>query len=308
MNSRVLGRFQKIVGFDVESFLGQANTFFSEDYHNIYAFFNGESDTIPKTSLEALISLDKNCITAQNNIRLRINRLTEYEFWDIVDFIGDIATKIKTTKNLSKWLRSSKTSFSFKTGTSFNFSLKGGQSFDKSVVDNIGDVDENQINQIAIQNSIEERDYSIEGGNKIKAFTNEANVSGVMNVTTIVDNPYGDKVYGIDIQKRIQWDSNDLKVLSYKETLAQAISIHSTIFKESVPEFPRIGFDPFVGNSVGGLSKPLIIRQLSEIFAQDDIFISAVVVDFKIKSDSVYLNFNIFTVLNEVIKNNDTNL
>jgi hypothetical protein len=309
MNPRLIYRFDKIIGVSFERFLKSSQEFFTNHYQPLYDFFSGNSDSLPKESFKKLKELDNQREVIQNSFLTKSFKLNEYEFWEIVDMVEEISTKISTTLKLDKWLRSVNTSLSYNNGTSFKYMLRNNQSVDSAVRYNMGDVDEEVVNDLMIKNSLQERDLPIEGGVEINIFTSQSN-SSVTNVSTVIDNPLGKKIYGKDLQKHIEWDTdnNDLKVLDYDQTLQQTINIMGSLQKSSVPEFEEIGFDYFAGKTIGSLSKPLLIRQLNEIFAQDDIFVGIEVTEMKFIQDGIYVKYNITTVLNNVIKNQEIRL
>jgi hypothetical protein len=305
INPRLLRKVEKLLRFNVSQFLNDADVFFNQDYPNIYSYFDGEevNQTLLKVSYDNFEKLQKDSNKLSELILSNSNNFVEYEVWNLSQAVDDIRVKLKTIKNLSKWLRSTSTSIGFDNGTNYSYTMKNGDTFDKSVKNNLGDVEENIVNDMALKNSIEERDYSLKGGKNIEIYTSNSFAS--VSVTSMIDNPIGERIYGLDLSSTMRWNNDDLEVLSHDQTLEQTINIHANTVKGSIPENIGLGLDVFIGKNVRVLSKALIIRQLNEIFSVDDLFAGIEIKEIRNVQDSIYINYNIKTILGEV-KNNNT--
>jgi len=113
-----------------------------------------------------------------------------------------------------------------------------GQTLESIERDRIGNSDwQNSWANLALKNDLREEDYTPEGGFLIKA--NFDFVASDFRINAIVDSPIGDRVLGLDIANKIEFDVNeqDLVVLSPKDTFTQNANNLLNLRKGDNPEF-----------------------------------------------------------------------
>lgn len=120
---------------------------------------------------------------------------------------------------------------------------------------------------------------------------------------------FGESVYGKDLQKKLEFADDDLKVLGYKETIRQAFEIALNLRRGDNPEFPNDGLQSslVIGQNLNSILYPSLLRQLYDVFAKDDTMRSIAIVDVKHGNsglkDTVELAVQAETRIGELIDN-----
>lgn len=299
----VLEKFKEITNIDIESFLFDFQDFVNSDYQNIVNYYtagvNLNGDVVERLS---------NLSNTSRNIRDTWNNFYEslsgtLDFWDLLDIYETVDNKISTIINSQKWFRSNK-GLIFDSETEKDYVLKQHQTL-SNLADEVGYLTPNDdwVN-LALRNNLREEDYTSEGGIKIKiVFQNNLNYK----LNSVLDSISGEKIYGIDLQKKLIYENNDLGYLSYKDTMEQTFSILLNIVKGSVPEFIGDGIDKaLVGSNINSIQYPILIRQLVDIFSKDDSFVEFLIDDIYREIDSVFLKLSVKSRIGEVLKENLT--
>ena len=296
-----LQNFQKITGFDIVTFLDDFVTFSFEQRQNIVDFYSGSSKTPDADSFVELARLLKEAGNALNLFSLSKEVFCNFADWNLVEQVEEINCKLQTLDNSSRWLRSAITKNNFSGNSKVDITLKQNQTIEKLSEAVLSSTNpQNQWSDIALENKLKEEDYTPEGGVLLSvSFQNE----GSFQINSVVDNISGKKVYGIDIQKRLEFEDDDLKVLSAEDTILQAVNILSNLRTNDNPEFPENGVSAalIVGNTLGALSYPNLFRQLFSTFAKDDTLKSFDIVNVSQENDSVDIEFRVTSRLDEVI-------
>lgn len=293
--------FESISGIDVKQFFIDYERFVSTDLDRIISFFSGESELYSESfkNLELLIKKSKQIkqvfIDQQSNF-------SSFDFWNLLDSVEEIDLKLLTFTKTSKFLRSSIKDVSYNRSVENTYTLKQGQTLER--------VSENTLNStnflndwadIAQRNNLTEEGYTTQGGILLSVVFDK--IGGIANVDSVVDNIVGEKIYGIDVKRVIEFYDNDLAVLSYKETIEQIIDILCNLRKNDNPEFPEDGIVTsfVVGTNYGSLAFPSIVRQLFNTFATDDTISSFSLTNVKQEKDSLTLEAQIGTRIGEFI-------
>jgi hypothetical protein len=278
----VFDKFLNITGKDIQLFFEKFIIFSSTDYQKIINFItlnaNLPSDSILK--LEELIDeveIIKNCFFNFKDM-LSIN----CDFWELLDSFEDVSIKLDTVKNSSKWSRSIK-NLTYSDSFEKEYILKQHETLEE-LASNIGydNPDDDWIN-LAINNGLNEEDYDINGGTLLRvSFKNNGNYQ----VKTVLGSSEGEKVYGLDLNKKIIFLNNDLLSLNHKETLLQTTDILLNLYKGDNPEYREDGVDKgLIGSSINALQYPVLFRQLINLFSKDDSYESIFLNNIKREDD-----------------------
>ena len=108
-------------------------------------------------------------------------------------------------------------------------------------------------------------------------------------------------MYGLDLDQVLAFENNDLATLSYRDTITQQTGILVGLTKGSVPEFPQDGITPIAGNNRNAVQYPVILRQQAAVFAKDDRYKSISVSSFTVDVESIIIDLQITTKLNDVL-------
>lgn len=304
LNKEVFDKFKKLTNYNIGEFLLESREFFTSDYNRFIDFFNGDSNFLDQTSVKKLNRLSEECF-AISNLFLRNKKLMlTVDYWEVLDAFEDIKTKLQTTINLPKYLRSSIIANQNKSGFVFSYDILPQQTLE-NVSRNVlseSNSDNSWVN-IAVENDLEEIDYDITNGERIKLRKRifQANL-----VTSMIDNTIGERVYGRDIKKLLSFKDEDLESLGYKETVFQTADVLSRLEKGDIPEFPQLGLDGriYKGNNLSQLNYSSIVRELRNNFATDDLFKDFEVKDFKIVDGDIFIEYKVDTKYELVVIKN----
>lgn len=304
MDKEVIRKFYKITRFKINDFLSESQTFFKEDLQEIIKFFKGYEKELDISKIKKLNKLSEECIEITNLFSLNKGVMRTSDFWELLDKIEDIKSKLKYSQNISKYLRSSIISKADKSGFRFDYSLSNQQTLE-SVTQNILEErnwESEWINQ-AKDNDLKEEDWDIKG-NKNLILNKRIFQSNL--VTTIIDNTIGKRIYGKDIKRILEYEDDDLLILDYEKTALQSARILSSLNKRDIPEFPNLGLDLqlYKGSNFSQMNYASISREMKRNFATDDLFIDFEIKDLKHEEGDLIIEYEVNTKHELVILQN----
>ena len=306
IREQVITNFTKLTNFPMTEFLAEAKTFFSEDVNEIVNFFKGHSNFLDKQKVKRLNSLAEKAIIITNFFYEKKGVMKTVDYWELLDTVEEIKSKLQYYQNISKYLRSSIVKGVSRSGVVFDYTMNDQDTLESISKDFIGEKDhENDWTQHALDNDLKEQDWDIEGGEKLKLRKQlfQSNL-----VTSIIDNTIGEKIYGKDIKRLIELKDNDLVVLNYRETVNQTVDTLSVLKKGDIPEFPDLGIDPslYTGENYSQLNFISISRELKRIFSSDDLFKDFEIVDIRHEEGDVFIEYKVNTKYEMTIIKNIT--
>jgi hypothetical protein len=300
INLEVIQDFENIIRYPIESFLKKVEFFSNNNYPEIINFYNGQgvSSNLGQSfsNLDYLINEIKRVF---NSIEINRNLLKNFKWRLIIEHIENIENFLLSANNASRWLRSNITRTAFEAGTQLSVPLRQNQTIESIAADYVDSNNfDNDWVKIAINNELNEEDYTTEGGIVIDVSLNSNQTRSSFNIEAIVDNPQGEKILGIDIKKKLTYvnDSNnfgDFEVLSPRDSFLQSALILMELRKRGNPEFPQDGLNKNLtaGNNLNSISYPTIFRQLTATFKTDDTFKNLTLDELKREQDALYMTF-----------------
>jgi hypothetical protein len=295
----IFDTFKSVTRFDIETYFNKFSTFVLSDYQRIVDYYQrgGEISSTVLTNLDNLID---DMLQLTDLFSLYTERLSSgtAEIWELLDFFETTKVTLLTVKNSSRWMRSTKNVLR-SDAVDQDYILRQGQNLEQ-LAGELGYSDiNNDWKNIAINNDVEEEDYSFEGGTKLKiSFINQLNYT----VDSVIDSISGEKLYGLDIDRYFIFENNDLRTLGYKDTILQQTEILVGLVKGSVPEFPQDGISKdLISTNVNAIQYPAILRQQAAVFEKDDRYKSIMVNSLKTDVDSLTIDLQITTKLNETL-------
>lgn len=277
--------------------------FYRDNYPNIVNFFSATVNKISITNFTKLLAIINESKVINDKIIAAKSKLTNYKDWEVVEYFDDLAQALILITQTSKFLRSSVTNFNFDNTIEFDYVAK-----QKQTIENVSNRVlkssnfDNEWVDIALRNNLSELDYTVNGGEVLILSINKGSTN--IFIKSVVDNIIGEKVYGLDIDRRMNFSNDDITVLSYKDTVRQSVDILSSIKKGDVPEFLTLGISNFVGGNVAILGFSSISRQLNEVFSSDDTLSGFKIVEAKIVDGDFSINFEVSTYLDLIVQNN----
>lgn len=306
VNKKIFDEFKKITNYDIGAFFIESRDFFDLEYIKIVNFFRGESDFLDQISIKILNGLLQDCSNISNLFIRNKKLMNNFQYWELLDNFEDIKTKLQTTVNISKYLRSSIIANKKRSGFVFEYDILPEQTLENISKNILSESDsENSWVDIAIENDLEEIDYDIVNSERIKL---RKRIFQSNLVTSMIDNTIGERIYGKDIKKHISFNSDDLETLSYKDTVFQTVEILSKLERGDIPEFEQLGLDSqiYKGSNLSQLNYSSIVRELRNNFSTDDLFQDFEIKDFKIIDGDMFIEYKINTKYELVIIKNIT--
>jgi len=289
----VFDDFKDITGYDIETYFRRFVTFITDQSQNIIDYYSGLVDTLDRNSFAEYEALLAESTYVVDLFDLNNERFNTVDFWELMEWADDIGTKLETIGNFSKFARSSVKKESFDTNVSVEVATRDNETIEE-LVTRLGSTDrENDWVEVAINNRLEQEDYTLNGG-VILSVTYKNNAR--FFIEGIVDNPEGDRIKGLDIDKKITFENNDLKVLSYDDTIKQSLNVLINLRKNDNPEFPQYGVDPsvIVGTNIKSIALPSVVRQIFQTFSTNDRVSKIEISSVDINGDSVSMDMNIY--------------
>lgn len=277
--------------------------YYRDKYPYMVKFFSGELTNITASVFSDLDSLIRSAEDISNRINLNNYLLPYYKDWEISDYLEDLKMELYRMTKTSKFLRSSKANYDFRGVIEFNYQIPQNKTIEDSIYEVLGSQDyDNKSTEIAIRNDLSELDYDLRGGANLILQVQLSSLNS--DIKSVVDNVIGERVYGLDIDRKFAFVDDDLKTLSYKDTIFQAVLILSNLIKGDHPEFKSFGRTNIVGQSRNIVSIPTMIREMTNVFSSDDTLTNFSIKNLKSKEDRLELEFNVNTRLELIIKQN----
>ena len=290
--------FLNITGYSIEDFLNSYLFFIDNYYQNIYAFYSGDIKNADIESFSAFKIISDDCDIIKSCFQQYTDQLQNGQYWELLEQIENIDETIQTIWNLSKWLRTNISQNFYKNGIEIDYILKQGETieFISSKI-NPNSPDQEVIN-LSIENVlVEEAEHD---GSIVKIIFPNQEIYGIQSV---VANLTKDQIYGLDLDQNLNIVGEDLSGLSAKNTVTQIINILLNLKQNNNPDFPNEGLktDIIVGSNINSAAYPIIFRQLSQLFFEEDSIKSFSLKDIQQEQDNLSLAFNIETKLGENI-------
>jgi len=293
INREILNEFTKLTKFNVVNYYAAFLEFMRTDYNDLENYFSGKTEIINPLAfkrLNNLINVTDHLFSTLTQIK---DKLNNYMWFELIDQLENMSFELQFAKNISKWLRSPKTNTSYSDSIELQLTLKQNQTLENVNKDTLNEVDwQNSWVKTAKRNNLKEEDYSLEGGVLLNVSLTQ---SGSIFINAVVDNISGEKVMGLDIDRKITFENDDLKVLNYVETFKQSVYVLSSLKQNDDPFYPINGVDAnsVVGSNISTINYPSIFRQMSSTFATDDTIINFSITDIKRIQDAIYATFEV---------------
>ena len=205
-NNVLLDRFENLTKYNISYYFARINVFFANYRRNIEAWYSGSTNIPDANAFNLLYSL----IDESNNLQSLFDRYRDSfdnaGFWELLDLCDNIQLQLIYTSNLSKFLRSTKTRNSFLSSAERNYTMVKYDTIEKVQRNEVSLNDfDNQWANLAIRSDLKEIDYDINGGKSLRV---PLIGSSFVNIESVVDDTIsGEKIYGLDINKKLTFVS-----------------------------------------------------------------------------------------------------
>lgn len=284
--------FLNITGFNIQDFFERFVDFINNRSQLIIDYYSGLVDNLDRDSFGEYELLLNESTHVLDLFDLNQERFNTVDFWELMEFADDIKIKLETIGNFSVFTRSAVKKESFTNDVVIEEPTRDKETIEE-MADRLGSIDrDNDWVDIAISNALIQEDYTLDGGRVLNVtFKNNSKFF----IDSIVGNPEGELIKGYDIDRYIQFEGEDLKILSLDETLQQTVDILISLNKNDNPEFPQYGIDKtlILGMSLKSILLPSIIRQIYQTFSTDDIIDRVQLLDSNFDQDSLNISLNV---------------
>lgn len=286
----IVNEFQQVTKFDIYKYFEEYTSFLKKEFPSINLYYSGQISSIDFAKLN---KLDELILRSKNLMQLFStfsNKLSNCGFYELMEYCQDLLDTLEKIKKLPKYNRVSKTKFGYKSYIQVDGSV-GSYRTPEDLALEINSQNVDYVDLI-LNNELNEKDWEIDEYHpNVRAYIDNKNT---VFVPTILEEPILEKVYGKDLNAKIQFDSQDLKIVRYQENVDQKCNILLSITRGSVPEFPAFGRNN-VGTNINMYGYVELVKDITEIFQQDPLFLSIKVSEISFTEGSVNVNCEIKT-------------
>ena len=281
--------FQNITKFDLRQYFIDYRDFLTNDFPDVSNYYAGKTETIDAAKIKRL----KDLITRSRNLLQQFStfatKFSNVGFWELQQYCQDLNETLERITKLPKYNRVSKSPRGYKPYIQASYSV-GGMRTMEDVAREIGET--TTESELILNNDLEEENYDIDKLSNINALVN--NTSGVV-VDTILETPIGNRVYGRDIQRKIEIEGNDLKIVEWEDNVEQKVEILLILEQGDIPEMPNLGRAVIEGSNYRDYNYTELLTDLRNVFYQDDLFAYVGITDVSYKNGDISVNVEVNT-------------
>lgn len=290
--------FQNITKFPLVDYLQEYENFMNNSYYAINNYFSGNSESIDNSHMRALSSIMSKSKTLLAQFKNFSNKFNKCGYWELMDLIDDINNNIEKISKLPKFRRTVLAKRGYTGSVEVGAEVGSMRTID-DVAQSVSGINGESTTwvDLMLNNDWNEDDWEIDKLSSVNVYVN--NKTDLV-VNSIVDMPIGQRVYGIDIDRKIGFESNDFKLTKYTDNIEQKCDILLGLTQGDVPENMLFGRDPqLTTSSYESFSYPELALEISNVFRQNDLFSSAQVDDISFDEENhAMVNVNIRTKYN----------
>lgn len=295
MMESIIIEFQEVTKYPLIDFLTQYRDFMLNSYPEIDRYFSGEVSSIDNSHLIALKNLTTECNNCMSQFKNFSNKFDKCGYWELMEYIGDLEDTIEKINKLPKFRRTSATKRGYQQVVQVSTNVGGFRTME-DVANSVKNLNKDNYNwvELMLNNDLNESDWEIDELTPLNVFIN--NTIDVV-VTTILDQPIGERIYGKDINRKVTFVDNDLDIKVWKDNIEQKCDILMSLKRGDVPENMLFGQNSelTIGVTAKNFSYPELVKNLQNTFLQNDLFQYVEVTKFKFEEGSMYMYCEIKT-------------
>lgn len=298
MIEAVVIEFQKVTKYPLVDFLSRYRDFMLNSYPAIDKYFSGEIVSIDNQHLNSLKKLTSDCKDILAQFKNFSNKFSNCGYWELMDLIDDLNNTVEKINKLPKFKRTSLSKRGYQPFIQAETAVGGFKTME-DVANSIKEYNKDNSNWIdlMLSNDLNEFDWEIDGLTPINALIDNRND---IVVTTILDMPIGERIYGKDISRKITFKDNDLAVVEFRKNVEQKCDILLALNRGDVPENTLFGKNI---NLISGVTHkqfayPELVSDIQDNFLQNDLFEYAEVTDFSFENGNMTVTVEIKTKYN----------
>ena len=281
--------FQNITKFDLRQYFIDYRDFLTNDFPDVSNYYAGKTETIDAAKIKRLKDLINRSRNLLQQFSTFATKFSNVGFWELQQYCQDLNETLERITKLPKYNRVSKSPRGYKPYIQASYSV-GGMRTMEDVAREIGET--TTESELILNNDLEEENYDIDKLSNINALVN--NTSGVV-VDTILETPIGNRVYGRDIQRKIEIEDNDLKIVEWEDNVEQKVEILLMLEQGDIPEMPNLGRAVIEGSNYRDYNYTELLTDLRNVFYQDDLFAYVGITDVSYKDGDISVNVEVNT-------------
>jgi hypothetical protein len=288
-------KFERLTKYPLTSYFEEAEKFLNSGYPAVVKYFQGAVNQIKLDYVKKLFDLKKEAERVSLLFDTYSDYFDNYEYWELLDFVESLRKNFLVISKIDKFLRSSRNTFDYKNAFDFDYNKGQNESLEDISREILKDSDfENSWIQIALRNDLFEYDYSSNSG---KNLILSKEIFVIDFVTSVVDNMIGERIYGLDLQKLLEFENDDLKVLSHRDTVFQCVEILASLKKGDIPQFPNLGIprNLLSGGNIGGITYSRVVEEMNRNFLSDDLFVDFQVTSIRYSDGDFFIEYKVNT-------------
>ena len=291
----IIIEFQKVTKYPLIDFLTRYRDFMLNSYPAINRYFSGETENIDNYHLNSLKKLTSDCKDVLVQFKNFANKFSTCGYWELMDYIDDLNNTIEKINKLPKFRRTSLSKRGYQPYIQSASSVGGFRTMEE-VANSVKEVNKDNTDwvELMLSNDLNESDWEIDELTPINVLVNN---SIDIVVTTILDMPIGERIYGKDIARKITFEDNDLLIVKYQDNVKQKCNILMELNRGDVPENILFGKNYQLINGVSSkqFAYPELVTDIQNNFLQNDLFEYANAIDFSYENGSMNVTVEIKT-------------
>lgn len=290
----VINEFEQVTKYPLKAFLRKYADFMTGGYAEIRDYFSGRTVEISNESVSALRDLTVECRDVLAQFKNFTNKFSTCGYWELMDYIDNLNNTLEKINKLPKFLRTSLGKRGYTPSVQVSATVGSERTVD-DVASTARELnqDNTQWVDLMLQNDWNEDDWEIDKLRSVNVFIN--NRTQIV-VTTIIDQPIGDRVYGTDILRKISFADNDLALAVRKDNIEQKSVILLELVRGDVPENMLFGKNPmFFGSNAPIVNYSEVVTDIVNCFMQNDLFASVNVTDISFANGEATMKVEIQT-------------
>lgn len=267
----IIIEFERVTKYPLVNFLSKYLYFLSNSYTQVDKYYSGEIREIDNKHLALLSELTSDCKNVIAQFHNFSNKFSNCGYWELMDWIDDLNNSLEKINKLPKFKKTTLTKYGYQPYMEISENIGGYRTMEdvsNSVKGN--NIDNSDWIGLMHTNDLNEYDWEIDELSPVKLLIN--NKSDIV-VTTILDMPIGNRIYGKDIARKITFKDNDFSLVEYEKNIEQKCDILLELNRGDVPEDMLFGKNiSLLGGSSSQFSYPEIVNNIQNNFMQNDLF------------------------------------
>ena len=196
MIANIANEFENITKFGLLQYFLDYRDFMQDDYSDVYAYYNGDTEKIDAAKMIRLQDLINRGHSLIRTFQTFSGKLGNSGYWELQQYCQNLYDLLQRIQKLPKYLRTSKTNRGYKPSVQ----VKRNVGTMKTIEDVANDMNSDNHIDIILNNDLEEEDYDID---KLSTINTMVDNKSEVVVRTILEAPIGKAVYGRDLKRKL---------------------------------------------------------------------------------------------------------